>query len=275
MTKKWIIILALALSTSLMPLAQAATNPHQVVARVNNHVLKQYQVNQLLQLANFLSASRIKPQHQNLLRKWAVEDFRNAPASTSVFYQEVARDFLPRIQQLKRNRKALETYRASLYQKIYHVFQSDPAMKRWNYDLMDVVGWYKPPQGKSRQVNSGQQQRRAQQAQKKRRQQQARQLQNNQRRQQQNKQVQQQRRIVRKQQPVRSQSQAKLNAAASQMQQSLAAMLALQKSQAIYRARSSALSFQGAMTQRSTNLLRIQACQLAGNCRYRYDYFGH
>ena len=241
MIKQWIFTLALALSIPLLQTAQAATNPHQVVAKVNQHVLKQYQVNQLLQLANFLAASAIKPQHQQLLRRWAVEDFRNSPASTSVFYQEVARDFLPKIQQLKRNRKALETYRAGLYQKIYRVFQSDPAMKRWNHDLMDVVGWYKPPQGKVRQA-------------------------------QRTKKPQPKRRVVRKQAPKKPKAQTAQNAAATQLQQTLAYMAAVQRSQAIFRQRSAALAYQNAMSQRARNLSRIQSCQIAGNCAYRYEY---
>lgn len=241
MIKKWMTVLVLIIPVFVMQLAQAGPNPHQVVVNVNNHVLKEYQIKQLLQLADFLSASRIKPEHRSLLRRWAVEDFRNAPESTSIFYQEIARDFLPRIQQLKPNRKALETYRASLYQKIYQVFQSDPAMKRWNYDLMDVVGWYKPPQGKTRHASRIK------------------------------KPQQQPRRVVR-QQPTQSPSQAVLNATAEQMRQSLAAMVALQQSQALYRQRSAALAFQNAMSQRSTDMVRIQACQIAGNCRYRYDY---
>ena len=163
---------------------------------------------------------------------------------------------------LKQNRNALEAYRASLYQKIYRVFQSDPAIKRWNYDLMDVVGWYKAPHGKTRHVQRARKPQRRQQvrrAHKPRRQQQARR-------------AKPQRRVLQKRQPTRARSQAALNATAAQMRQSLAAMVALQRSQALYRQRSAALAFSSSMSQRSTDLMRIQACQLAGNCRYRYEY---
>ena len=123
----------------LVPLQSFAAE--KILYQTGNYKFTQKNAQNLLELAEFIGASRFSKKERKALQIWAINDFKNAPKISVSFYKKLAQSVIPKIRKSKGN----NTYRAELYLSFVDSFNKHPEYRKLPDNFLSIIDRHKPP----------------------------------------------------------------------------------------------------------------------------------
>ncbi len=103
----------------------------------------QKNLDELIQLAEFLGRSNLSSKDKKAVKKWSIGDYQAAPKESASFYRNLTDVLLPAIKSKKG--KALSLYRAELYSQFAYRFDKYPDYRKSADNFMAIIDRYNPP----------------------------------------------------------------------------------------------------------------------------------
>jgi len=113
----------------------------KILYQTGHYKFTQKNAQNLLELAEFIGASRFSKKERKALQIWAINDFKNAPKISVSFYKKLAQLVIPKIRKSKGN----NTYRAELYLSFVDSFNKHPEYRKLPDNFLSIIDRHKPP----------------------------------------------------------------------------------------------------------------------------------
>ena len=112
----------------------------RILYQKGSYVFTQKDADNMLELAEYLGASRFSSNDKKALQAWLIDDFKAKLKIARGFYQSLAKVILPKV----RKSKANNIYRAELYLKFVDSYEKHPEYRKSPNNFLAMVDRYHP-----------------------------------------------------------------------------------------------------------------------------------